>query len=326
MTGETRKRGLGRGLDALFKEVKSEEESFQPKVRRADEMVAAAQQLIETKSAPKGAGENNGPQRRLPVEKLTPGKFQPRRTFNEESIDALAESISAHGVLQPLLVRPLPGGMFEIIAGERRWRAAQKAQVHEVPVVVREMGDMQALEIALIENLQREDLNAIEEADGYQRLMEEFGHTQEILAQNLGKSRSHISNTLRLLKLPRNVRRGISMGQLSAGHARALLGAAHPEEIAGIVISKGLNVRQTEALVRKYNPAKARAKKIADAIVAKDVDIAALEDKIMRFLGLRVEIEQAATDGPQAGRLILIYKTLDQLDDLVLRLSVPPQK
>src|SRR5476651_1277029 len=184
MNAETKKRGLGRGLDALFQDVRTEEESFQPKLRRADEIVSANIQAAQVQnSAQVQAQQGPAAQRRLPVDKLTPGKFQPRRHFEGDALDQLADSISAHGVLQPLLVRPLSNSMFEIIAGERRWRAAQQAQLHEVPVVVQELTDQEALEIALVENLQREDLTAVEEAEGYQRLIDEFGHTQDALSR-----------------------------------------------------------------------------------------------------------------------------------------------
>ncbi len=318
MTVEQKKRGLGRGLDALFQDARKEEEAFQPKMKRADEMVAAVQQIqAQQANAPAGA------QRKLAVDKMTPGKFQPRRHFDDAALDQLADSIGVHGVLQPILVRPLSATMFEIIAGERRWRAAQKAQLHEVPVVVQELTDKQALEIALIENLQREDLSAVEEAEGYQRLMDEFGHTQDALATQLGKSRSHVANTMRLLKLPQSVRSMIQNGSLSAGHARALIGAKNPEELADLIQRRGLNVRQIEALVQKSTDGKLKANnKKAQRFIQKDVDVLALERLTSDKLGLNVTIDSV---GP-AGRLTIEYKTLDQLDDLLARLGQTPRR
>ena len=317
MTADTKKRGLGRGLDALFQDVRREEESFAPKIKRADEIA------IETKSLPTQAGAHppgSNLQRRLPVDKLTPGKFQPRRQFDEDALDNLAESIGIHGVLQPLLVRPLNNNMYEIIAGERRWRAAQKAQVHEVPVVIRDLTDQETLEVALIENLQREDLTSIEEAEGYQRLMDEFGHTQDVLAKQVGKSRSHIANTLRLLKLPSFVQQMVQQGYLSAGHARALIGAKNAEDLAERIVSKSMSVRQAEALVQKSAEGKAPGRR---KVVQKDVDVLALEELTSNKLGMNVTIDSFG----EAGVLTIEYASLDQLDDLLARLGqVPRQK
>lgn len=314
------KRGLGRGLDALFQDVKREEDSFSqvesnignaPKIRRASEIETKAFDAASVAVPAAGTGSS---QRKLAVEKLVPGKFQPRHHFDEAALEQLAESITVHGILQPLLVRPLSGSMFEIIAGERRWRAAQQAQLHEVPVVIRDLTDKEALEIGLIENLQREDLSALEEAEGYQRLMDEFDRTQDQLATELGKSRSHIANTLRLLKLPASVKTLVQNGILSAGHARTLIGAKNPEELASVIIKRHLSVRQAEKLAQaaiegKRKPAKRRA------FVQKDVDILALEEKITATLGLRVSIE-----GTPEGKITLQYKSLDQLDDVIARL------
>jgi len=330
MTTDPKKRGLGRGLDALFGDARKEEDSFQrkesappsaphrneaaPKIKRADEMVAA----VEYKSLPAGAP------RKLPVDRLQPGKFQPRQHFDDEAIGNLAESIAVHGVLQPLFVRPLPGqtGMYEIIAGERRWRAAQKARVHEVPVIVQDLSDNEALEIALIENLQREDLSALEEAEGYQRLMDEFRHTQDVLAHRLGKSRSHVTNTLRLLKLSARVKKYIQEGQLSAGHARALIGAANADQLADAIVKRGLSVRQTEKLVKDAATGKAKAitKPVSKGYVPRDVDVMALEEKMTTLLGLKVMIDGEGA----AGVLHIEYKSLDQLDDLIERLTNLP--
>jgi ParB family chromosome partitioning protein len=316
MSADVKKRGLGRGLDALFQDQRKEEEAFQPRMKRGEELEREAPPAA---TIPVQAGAIV--QRRLPVDKLVPGKFQPRRYFEEDALDQLAESISVHGVLQPLLVRPLNNSMYEIIAGERRWRAAQKAQVHDVPVVVQDLSDQDALEIALIENLQREDLTAIEEADGYQRLIDEFGHTQDALARQLGKSRSHVANMLRLLKLPAPVQNLIQIGSISAGHARALVGARNPQDLADLIIAKGLSVRQTESLVQKSSDGKLKPGR-RKGPVAKDVDVLALEELTSNKLGMRVTIE---SDGG-AGKLTIEYSTLDQLDDLLARLGQTPRK
>jgi ParB family chromosome partitioning protein len=332
-TPDIKKRGLGRGLDALFQDARKEEASFQrkdihpvaapveaaPKIKRADEMLAAVEYKSSSATTP----------RKLPVDRLQPGKFQPRRHFNDEAIANLAESIAVHGVLQPLFVRPLhgqsgPGGMYEIIAGERRWRAAQKARVHEVPVIVQDLSDNEALEVALIENLQREDLTALEEAEGYQRLMDEFRHTQDVLAHRLGKSRSHVTNTLRLLKLPARVKKYMQEGQLSAGHARALVGCDNAEKLADVIVKRGLSVRQTEKLVKDAATGKAKAalKPAPKGYVPRDVDIMALEEKMSSLLGLKVMIDGEGTEGT----LHIEYKSLDQLDDLIERLTNLPMK
>lgn len=338
MSGDNKKRGLGRGLDALFGDVKREEKSFEPKLKRGSELEAKPSSTASpartappvTAPAPKAGPAGTLPTRKLSVEKLTPGKFQPRRHFNDDAIDQLADSIAVHGVLQPILVRPLgnpasANTMYEIIAGERRWRASQKAQLHEVPVVVQEMDDNQALEIALIENLQREDLTSMEEAEGYQRLMDEFGHTQEQLSQQLGKSRSHVANTLRLLKLSPDIRNKIQSGLLSAGHARTLIGAKNPEELADAIMKRNLSVRQAEKLAQKVAGGKAKVTPKTKGFKQKDVDILALEQKMTTTLGLRVTIEQAG-EGKTAGRLIVDYKSYEQLDDVLARLSVTPAK
>ena len=249
----------------------------------------------------------------VPVEFLRPSRVQPRRRFDEGAIAALAESILSKGVLQPVIVRPdrENTGAYEIIAGERRWRAAQVAQVHEVPVVVREMSDREALETGLVENVQREDLTPIEEAIGYRRLIDAFGHGQEELAKIIGKSRSHVANTLRLLGLPDPVKTMVDDGRLSAGHGRALLGAGDAAVLADRVIACGLNVRQTEALVRK--PA-ARSR---GAAAIPDADTRAIERSLGDRLGLAVKITHR---GP-GGTLTVRYGTLGQLDDILRRLG-----
>lgn len=260
------------------------------------------------------------------VAHLHPGKYQPRHAFVEEELKNLADSIRAKGVLQPLLVRPHPTqvGEFEIIAGERRWRAAQLAQVHEVPVIVRDFDDRETLEVALIENLQRQDLSPLEEADGYQRLMDEFSHTQEALASALGKSRSHVANMLRLLTLPDAVKAMIDDGRLSAGHARALVGNPLAAALAAEVVKKGLNVRQTEQLVKAGDADKTIAK-VGDAVKAsakkvKDADTLALENDLAGLLGLKVDIN----DHGGHGTVVVHYETLEQLDGVLARLSHNP--
>jgi len=255
-------------------------------------------------------------QRTLPVAFLRPNRFQPRKTFAPEELNDLANSIREKGVLQPILVRPIAGeaSAFEIVAGERRWRAAQAAKLHDVPVVVRELSDSESLELALVENVQRADLNAIEEAAAYHELMDRFGYTQEKLAQQLGKSRSHVANTLRLLKLPESVKALIREGKLSAGHARTLIGAADAEARAKAIVEAGLNVRQAEA---KAKP-KPKANGSERPRGGKDADTRALEVSLRDILGLAVDIDHR---GAKGGELKIAYKTLEQLDDLVARLS-----
>ncbi len=263
-----------------------------------------------------GAGGAEDGVKEVPVTKLHPGKYQPRRTMVENDLKDLAQSIKELGVLQPILVRDHPdrSGEFEIIAGERRWRAAQLAQRHEVPVLIKTLSNRETLEAALVENLQREDLSPVEEANGLKRLMDEFDHTQEALARAVGKSRSHIANTLRLLSLPEPVQRLIDDGSLSAGHGRALVVLDDPETAANQVIREGLNVRQTEQLAQAKPVPKGSAKTPA---AAKDPDIRALETDLTGMLGLRVSIKPK---GP-AGSVTIKYKSLDQLDGLLDRLS-----
>jgi ParB family chromosome partitioning protein len=246
------------------------------------------------------------PQRRVPIELVRPSPFQPRRHFADAELEALAQSIREKGILQPLLVRPLNGeeAAFELVAGERRWRAAQRVGMHEVPVIVRPLADSEALEIALVENLQREDLSALEEAEAYSRLIAEFGRTQASLAEAVGKSRSHVANTLRLLSLPAPVRRRLEDGVLSAGHARALLAADDPEALAQEVVRRGLNVRATERLVQR------RAEIPRPRHPIRDADTLALERELGAHLGLRVTLERKQ----RGGALTLHYASLDQLD------------
>jgi ParB family chromosome partitioning protein len=254
--------------------------------------------------------------RTLAVDQLRPGRFQPRRHMAEEDLRDLAQSVREKGVLQPILVRRIaddPAAGFEIIAGERRWRAAQLAQLHEVPVVVKDLTDGEALEIALIENLQRQDLGPLEEAEGYRRLMQEFEHTQEDLARVIGKSRSHVANMLRLLTLPDDIKQLLDGGRLTAGHARALIGTDDAASLARQVVARGLNVRQTEQLA-----ARSRApQSAAPAPAEKDADTIALEGYLSALLGTRVEIRFKGG----GGTLTLHYATLEQLDDILHRLS-----
>jgi ParB family chromosome partitioning protein len=279
-----KRRSLGRGLDALLGEDRAPSERTQ---------------------------------RTLPVDQIQPSRVQPRRIFRKEDLESLTQSVRDKGILQPILVRPHPDDAkrFELIAGERRWLAAQAAKLHEIPVVVREMGDEDALEIALIENLQRQDLSPLEEAEAYRRLMDEFKHTQETVSRIVGMSRSHVANTLRLLSLPPAVKEMIDQGALTAGHARALLKAADPEALAKEIIARGLNVRESERM-GKSTPKRPRAGTVADAD-GKTVDTMALEKELAVLLGLGVEIKGRG----EAGSLIIRYQTLEQLDDVLQRLT-----
>lgn len=266
--------------------------------------------LIPDAPAPDG-GPPDGV-RMVPKDRLEPGRFQPRRRFGEEALEALADSIREHGVLQPILARPAADapGRFEIVAGERRWLAAGRAGLAEVPVTVRELDDRTAMEAALAENVQRRNLSPIEEAEGYRRLLEEFGCTQERLSTVVGRSRPHIANMLRLLSLPESVRRLVDEGSLSAGHARALLPALDPVGLADRAIARGMSVRQVERLVGEQRSARRRA------AAGKDEDALALELELGERLGLRVSVAQQG----EGGRLTLHYRNLDQLDDLLDRL------
>lgn len=290
---QERKRGLGRGLSALMADV-SETDSV------AARGPAAADQ-------------------RIPIERISPNPEQPRKQFVQSDLDDLAASIREKGVLQPLIVRAREGGRFEIVAGERRWRAAQMAQLHELPVIVREFSDIEVLEVAIIENIQRADLNAAEEAAGYRQLMDRFGHTQEKMAEALGKSRSHIANLLRLLNLPAPVLELLREGQLSAGHARALIPSADPMKLALQVIKSGLSVRATEELVkREAAGGEAKPQKRAETS-DKDADTKALEGDLSANLGMQVSLSHKP--GQENGQLTVQYKSLDQLDELCRLLS-----
>lgn len=265
--------------------------------------------------------------RHLPIEFIKRNRKNPRRAFPEEALNDLAQSLRQKGMLQPIVVRPVADAInnYEIVAGERRWRAAQKAGLHEVPVIIRELSDAEALEIALVENVQRTDLNAIEEAEGYSRLLSEFGYSQQALAEAIGKSRSHIANTLRLLSLPETVREQIESGALTPGHARALVPTDNPEALAGQILSRGLSVRETETLVRRAQEQKLErdpgASSAKPAKSSKDADTRALERTLSEALGLSVTITHK---GRQGGEVRIVYKTLDQFDDLCRRISRSP--
>ncbi|MDZ4321263.1 MAG: ParB/RepB/Spo0J family partition protein [Phenylobacterium sp.] len=300
------RRGLGRGLSALLGEAEDE--------NAAD---AAAAEAVEA-GAPVRA---LSPMRDVPIDLIDPNASQPRSVFRDEDMEELTNSIRERGVLQPILVRPLPNGRFEIVAGERRWRASQRVGLHTVPAVVRELDDLQVMEIAIVENVQRADLSAIEEARGYEVLIARFGRTQELVAQVVGKSRSHVANMLRLLTLPGTVQNLVVENKLSAGHARALITAENPEALAEQVMAKGLSVRETEALVRKGAAPAARGGASRSggggSGADKDTDTLALENDLAEVLGLSVQI----ADRGGAGELKISYKTLEQLDDLCRRLS-----
>lgn len=258
-------------------------------------------------------------QRRIPIEHITPNPRNPRRMFSDAELEELAQSIRERGVIQPIVVRAAPNAdnRFEIIAGERRWRASQRAGLHDVPIVVLEVSDAEALELAIIENIQRADLNPLEEAAGYQALAAQYSHSQDDIATIVGKSRSHVANTLRLLKLPDSVKSYIDAGKLSAGHARALINQPDPESIARDIVEKGLNVREVEKLGQ--DNAKAASKKgKSSAKARKDANIAALEKRLSDALGLTVDI---ADRGRAGGALGIRYRTLDQLDEVVRRLE-----
>ena len=295
MSVRARSGGLGRGLNALLGEIARE--------------------------APVGAGDDPANDTRmLPVRSLSPHPEQPRRHFDDAQLDELANSIRARGLIQPIVVRAHGRG-YQIVAGERRWRAAQRAGLAEVPVVVRSFNDAETLEIALVENIQRQDLNAIEEAQAYQRLANDYGHTQEALASLVHKSRSHIANLLRLLDLPDPVQARVVDGSLTMGHARALLGAADIERLAEQVVVRGLTVRDTEALARTAKgKTAARREREEQAPSTPDADIAALERQLADLLGVSVRVQH----GAEGGTLTLGYGTLDQLDMLCQRLTGEP--
>ncbi|EBA17006.1 chromosome partitioning protein parB [Roseobacter sp. SK209-2-6] len=293
---KTKPRGLGRGLSALMADVNPDPVSTENQSPRNSEVL-------------------------VPIEKVQANPDQPRRQFLQEDLDDLTASIKEKGVLQPLIVRPRPTGIYEIVAGERRWRAAQAAQLHEVPVLIRDYSDLEMLEVAIIENIQRSDLNAMEEAQSYKQLMERFGHTQEKMAEALGKSRSHIANLVRLLHLPEDVRNLVHDRKLSAGHARALITSDNASELAKKIVKGGLSVRATEALVKKdaagdSTPSKPRS---ARKPVEKDADTRALEGDLSAILRMKVSIDHVA--GGEKGSITINYDSLDQLDELCNILS-----
>ncbi|MDC0431039.1 ParB/RepB/Spo0J family partition protein [Paracoccaceae bacterium] len=294
-------RGLGRGLSTLMADVEADT-FLKPAAGRVANMA-------------------------LPIEKIQPNPNQPRRQFTEADLADLAASIRAKGVIQPLIVRKSPktAEMYEIVAGERRWRAAQMVQLHELPVLIREFNDTEVLEVAIIENIQRADLNPIEEAAGYRQLMDKFGHTQEKLADALGKSRSYIANLLRLLHLPEEVLDLLRSGTLTAGHARALITSDMPGDLARQVVAGGLSVRATEALVKKAAAGEQATAQVSAAPRArsstKDADTKALEGDLSASLGLKVSVEHQA--GSESGQIIVNYTTLEQLDDICRILSRP---
>ena len=285
MVTNTTKKGLGRGLSSLMGDTES----------------------AETKNI------NVGQETKIPIANLKPSPSQPRRLFNKNSISELADSIKAKGLVQPLVVRPSPSdaNSYEIIAGERRWRAAQIAQLHEVPVVIRNFNDTEALEIAIIENVQRSDLSPIEEAAGYKRLIENHGHTQEDLSGIVGKSRSHIANIIRLLSLPQSIQDMITEGKISSGHARAIMNSAFPEQLAEKIINENLSVRDAENLAKDK-------KGIIKKIKLKDPDTIDLENKISEKLGLTININHK---GKKGGSIKIDYKTLDQLEMITQKLK-----
>jgi ParB family chromosome partitioning protein len=288
MADEGRSR-LGRGLAALMGDVGA-----------------------ETATTPERARN----QRRVPIEYLRPNPRNPRRNYADTELDELAASIKEHGIIQPVVVRALRGvkDAYEIIAGERRWRAAQRAALHDIPIVAVEASDSEALELAIIENVQRSDLNPLEEAGGYQALASDYGHSHEEIARIVGKSRSHVTNTLRLLKLPEPVKAYIHAGKITAGAARMLIGASDPEEMAREIVDRGLNVRQVEALAKDRGSAKSRAAKTR---AMKTADTIALERRVSDALGLAVVIDHRG----EAGVLRIHYSNLDQLDGVLRRLE-----
>lgn len=293
MAGMDRKRGLGRGLSALMSDV-----------AETEAVVSAGPSAAE---------------RKIPIEQISPNPDQPRKRFSDDDLDDLTASIREKGVIQPLIVRKVADGRFEIVAGERRWRAAQRAQLHELPVVVREFTDVEVLEVAIIENIQRADLNPVEEAAGYRQLMDRFGHTQEKMAEALGKSRSHIANLLRLLNLPEAVLEMVRQGSLSAGHARALIPAEDPLKLAQQIIKGGLSVRATEALVKKEQQPEKPAAQSPVHRPEKDADTKALEGDLSATLGMKVSINHKP--GQEGGQMTLSYTSLEELDELCRLLS-----
>jgi ParB family chromosome partitioning protein len=301
MSKKIEKKSLGRGLSALM----------------AD---------IEVEPVPSSnVNKTQGGVSNIPIEKISANANQPRQDFHDDDLVELAASITEKGIIQPIIVRPNPNqaDSYQIVAGERRWRAAQLAQLHEIPAIVREMDDTEMLEVAIIENVQRSDLNPVEEAFAFKQLMVSFSHTQEQLAKVLSKSRSHVANTLRLLHLPEDVLGLLRSGKLSSGHARALVAAENPSMLANIVVSKGLSVRQTERLASQSNadtgPLRVRS---ATSNKSKDTDTVILENDLAANLDMKVNIDHTA--GASSGAITISYKTLEQLDALCQLLSSRP--
>ncbi|WP_422048519.1 ParB/RepB/Spo0J family partition protein [Shimia sp.] len=293
MAEKKKPRGLGRGLSALMADVTEDKSAQVAQTPRRADMV-------------------------VPIERIEPNPDQPRRDFTPEQLDDLANSIREKGVIQPLIVRKKSGDRYEIVAGERRWRASQMAKLHELPVIVREYDDTEVLEIAIIENIQRADLNPVEEAMGYRQLMQKFGHTQEKVSEALGKSRSHIANLMRLLNLPDDVQMMLREGELSAGHARALVTSENASELAKKVVKDGLSVRQTEKLAKKTGSLVEQIKKSRPK-THKDADTVALEGDLSANLGMKVSVDH--TSGGESGKITISYQTLDDLDELCRILS-----
>lgn len=294
----TKTRGLGRGLSALMADVTPTEPQNQ-----------------------QGDGSRR-PDMMVPIEKIHPNPDQPRRTFTPDQLEELSASIKEKGIIQPLIVRNRPNqdGEYEIVAGERRWRAAQMAQLHSIPVLVREFDDTEVLEIAIIENIQRADLNAVEEAAGYRQLMDKFGHTQEKLSEVLGKSRSYIANLVRLLSLPDEVQEFVREGKLSAGHARAMITATDPVALARRVIQGNLSVRETERLAKGAPESEQKGSKAPKpSRQEKDADTRALEGDLSANLGMKVAIDHES--GQESGKVTISYNNLDQLDEVCRLLS-----
>lgn len=295
MTKKTERKSLGRGLSALLADV------------NLDDGNTTNNEVVQRPS-----------ETEVPIERVYANPDQPRRTFTEKDLEDLTASVTEKGIIQPLIVRPDPNNLdgYQIVAGERRWRAAQRAKLHSIPVLVRNLTDTEVLELAIIENIQRADLNAVEEAAGYRQLMDKFGHTQEKMAEALGKSRSHIANLLRLLNLPPEVQEYLRDGRISAGHARALVPADDPVALAREIISKGLSVRQAEALAKAKKPNVTPKRHLKPA---KDADTRAIEDDLSAHLGVKVAIDHKA--GGQSGELRIKYSDLEQLDGLCQLLS-----
>lgn len=289
---KTPNRGLGRGLSSLMSDVSDRQE-----------VVKSAKPIDQ----------------QIAIDKIYPNPDQPRRTFDDSALADLAASIAEKGIIQPLIVRENSSktGTYEIVAGERRWRAAQRAKLHEVPVIVREFSDLEVLEVAIIENIQRADLNSIDEAAGYKQLMEKFGRTQEEMGIALGKSRSHIANMVRLLSLPDSVQALLADGRLTAGHARTLVGHPDADALAAEIVKKGLSVRATEKLAKAAKPTS--AKRAAASAEPKDADTLQIEGDLSAQLRMKVKIDHSA--GSENGKVTLHYRDLEQLDELLRLLS-----